>query len=211
MEKKNRKLCQWVHVFTMGRHEIWGVWFWQHTLLNDSFKLVMWQQIMHHSCLVKFLVDLFVMVFLLEFLSPFNLMSAIMGRWSDELWFIFDEVILFFEEPFFGGGGHLTQRVFVETCCLSAFIKKIAPNKMNGDRRWWPSGLIRHVSNSIRDSCLGPRFESPLEITISIVIAISPYSNRRTLGDMCHLRYKTRSNRLRWQVPYSSEAVALTK
>ena len=28
------------------------------------------------------------------------------------------------------------------------------------NRHWWPSGLSRHVSNSSRDRCLGPRFEA---------------------------------------------------
>ena len=36
------------------------------------------------------------------------------------------------------------------------------------DRPWWPSGLNHHVSNSIRDRRLRPRFESPLGITILI-------------------------------------------
>ena len=36
------------------------------------------------------------------------------------------------------------------------------------NRPWWPSGLSHYVSNSSRDRHIGPRFKSPLEITISI-------------------------------------------
>ena len=41
-------------------------------------------------------------------------------------------------------------------------------NFLNKNRPWWLSGLSRHVSNSSRDRGLGPRFESPLGITILI-------------------------------------------
>ena len=40
-------------------------------------------------------------------------------------------------------------------------------NNQGNDRPWWPSSLSRHVSNPSKDRCLGPRFESPLGITLS--------------------------------------------
>ena len=32
--------------------------------------------------------------------------------------------------------------------------------KVHHNQPWWPSGLSRHVSNSCRDTRLGPRFKS---------------------------------------------------
>ena len=34
------------------------------------------------------------------------------------------------------------------------------------NRRWWPSGLSHHVSNSSRDRRLGPRFNTPRDYNI---------------------------------------------
>ena len=42
-------------------------------------------------------------------------------------------------------------------------------NKKVYKQDWLSSGLSRYVSNSSRDRRFGPRFESPLGITISII------------------------------------------
>ena len=50
------------------------------------------------------------------------------------------------------------------------------------NRPWWPSGLSRHVSISSRDRCSGPRFISPLGITILIFRNWKQYLANQTVG-----------------------------
>ena len=67
-----------------------------------------------------------------------------------------------------GQGQHLKRnrlsRVRTENAKIEYFLEIFDDKSKFKDRPWWPSGLIRHVSNLSRDLWLGSKFKSPLGI-----------------------------------------------